>query len=445
MLLHVELAGRAQAQARVRSSAQSVKAAAAAGGMEGLARSHRSDSAPLSRVHERERTYIPVNQGLGAPLSPAEAKRRAGEALAAQRRLAPDVEGSKDPEESKPRRAPPLSTSDVRSRRTFEELKECDLEELQRRTRKESKEFPQAAVVKVDAAQASKPQLISVLLEHKLTGGKAKAEEVQQGAVSALQVNIPPGQFVHSLFLVSPTSCVCWQGTTVKLRAQRQAKSTIVVRNTTATQSELAVKMDALLDDSGLNVQDLELQGRDQAEPAETQGKPANMPLPPSLPNGSTPGSTGPRAKQMGPPKSPRHGKHVKQLTPAERARKLEQEKKAAQQKDDTQLVGTAKASARLLSRRRALSHIEMRTNWIAKAIFAAAAREGKVRSYLFRTSVGLLQHEDCLFAVAYLVSMAGHCWLVSRSCRSIFLAAVSMTKRQCGWQRRWLGQTLAH
>ena len=81
-----------------------------------------------------------------------------------------------------------------------------------------------------------------------------------------------------------------------------------------------------------------------------------------------------------------------------------EQEKKAAQQKDDTQLVGTAKASARLLSRRRALSHIEMRTNWIAKAIFAAAAREGKVRSYLFRTSVGLLQHEDCLFAVAYLV-----------------------------------------
>jgi hypothetical protein len=159
--------------------------------MEGLARSHRSDSAPLSRVHERERTYIPVNQGLGAPLSPAEAKRRAGEALAAQRRLAPDVEGSKDPEESKPRRAaPPLSTSDVRSRRTFEELKECDLEELQRRTRKESKEFPQAAVVKVDAAQASKPQLISVLLEHKLTGGKAKAGEVQQGAVSALQVNI---------------------------------------------------------------------------------------------------------------------------------------------------------------------------------------------------------------------------------------------------------------
>jgi hypothetical protein len=86
-----------------------------------------------------------------------------------------------------------------------------------------------------------------------------------------------------------------------------------------------------------------------------------------------------------------------------------------------------------------------MRTNWIAKAIFAAAAREGKVRPYLFRTSVGLLQHEDCLFAVAYLDSMAGHFWLVSRSCRSIFLAAVSTTKRQCGWQRRWLGQTLAH
>ena len=165
----------------------------------------RQDVGKSLGVEDAERRYIPQNQGAGMEISPvrsaryfyltflplsahfyrvpqAEARRRKLDHMARStkednRREEEDEEEESDEEESESGdnrgsrltsyTAPPEGAL-ARSRRIYAQLRELGMEELSRRVRMESKNFPQAALAKLGESIAPRAELIDLLLEHEL-------------------------------------------------------------------------------------------------------------------------------------------------------------------------------------------------------------------------------------------------------------------------------------
>lgn len=75
-------------------------------------------------------------------------------------------------------------------------------------------------------------------------------------------------------------------------------------------------------------------------------------------------------------------------MTPAEKKREAEEQAAKGAARGAMTVSATVKMSTRLLARRRALSQVEMQTNWIAKAVFSAAARRGPLTLNLLGCNV---------------------------------------------------------
>jgi hypothetical protein len=74
--------------------------------------------------------------------------------------------------------------------------------------------------------------------------------------------------------------------------------------------------------------------------------------------------------------------------TPAEVRRKEEADAAKKHEQGVKSITAVTKMSTRLVARRRALSQVEMQTNWIAKAVFSAAARKGPLALNLLGCNV---------------------------------------------------------